>query len=117
MADARVDVCTTVCFTHFYCHYLKEDHLRVLTPLGRKQAHLTGQRLAEMVKGCSSGDGFTPCNVKVVRVSNLARAKETADIIAQYLPGAEQAEPDQELNEGRYVYSIRRICSARMIPF
>ena len=71
-----------------------------MTKLGREQAHETGKRLAEMVQGVE-GDKNSPCNIKVVRVSNLARAKETADIIASYLPDAQMAQPDENLNEGR----------------
>ncbi len=51
---------------------------------------------------------FGPCRVKVLRVSDLARAKETADIIYKNLDlenfdGAtiERSEPDPLLNEGR----------------
>ena len=57
-----------------------------------------------MVRGAE--DSFGPCNVKVIRVSNLARAKETADIIAKSLPNVERAEPDPLLNEGRPAHTI-----------
>lgn len=57
-----------------------------------------------MIRGAE--DSFGPCNVKVIRVSNLARAKETADIIASSLPGVERAEPDHLLNEGRPAHTI-----------
>eukprot|EP00957_Ditylum_brightwellii_P093639 7130628-Ditylum_brightwellii.AAC.1 len=40
----------------------KEDEHRILTELGRKQAELTGKRLAEMIKGVN--EKFGPCNVK-----------------------------------------------------
>jgi serine/threonine-protein phosphatase PGAM5 len=82
----------------------KEDEKRLLTELGRKQAEVTGKRLAEMVKGVD--DKFGPCNVKVIRVSDLARAKETAAIIARYLPDVELAEPDKMLNEARPAHTI-----------
>jgi hypothetical protein len=42
---------------------------RLLTPLGRKQAELTGQRLGKLIRGVSEQLG--PCRVKVIRVSNL----------------------------------------------
>jgi hypothetical protein len=74
------------------------DHKRILTPLGRKQADLTGRRIAEMIKGVD--ETFRPCNVKILRVSNMARARETADIIATHIPDVERAEPDPLLNEG-----------------
>lgn len=88
-----------------YDETYKEDEKRVLTELGRKQADLTGKRIAEMIRGAGSSFG-APCKVKVVRVSNLERAKESADIIAQSLPGVERAEPDPLLNEGRPAHTI-----------
>jgi serine/threonine-protein phosphatase PGAM5 len=72
--------------------------------LGRTQAHLTGVRIAEMVKGAE--DTFGPCHIKALRVSNLTRAKETAEIIAAYLPGVPVEEPDPMLNEGRPCHTI-----------
>jgi len=82
----------------------KEDEKRLLTELGRKQADLTGRRLAEIVKGID--EKFGPCDVKTIRVSNMARAKETAEIIAKHLPDINQAPPDQLLNEGRPSHHI-----------
>ncbi len=83
----------------------REDEKRILTPLGRKQAELTGKRLAEMLAGID--EQFGPCNVKTIRVSNMARAKETADIIAKELPDyIVRAEPDPMLNEGRPCHTI-----------
>ena len=84
----------------------KEDSRRLLTPLGRRQAELTGRRLGEMIRG--AGEEFGPCRVRVVRVSDLARAKETAGIIYENMGledleggAVELAEPDPLLNEGR----------------
>ena len=83
----------------------KEDEKRILTPLGRKQAELTGKRINEMIQGINKD--FGPCNVKVVRVSALARAIETADIIANELPDSiERIDPDPLLNEGRPCHTI-----------
>ena len=76
----------------------KEDEKRVLTPLGREQAELTGKRLAEMVHG----GAFGPCRVRTIYVSGLKRARETAEIIHKHLPGVKFEEPDKLLNEGRY---------------
>ena len=85
-----------------------EDEKRVLTPLGRKQAQLTGQRLGEYIRGVNKD--FGPCKVRVLRVSNLERAKETAGIIYDNLALSEEdseamkielADPDPLLNEGR----------------
>jgi hypothetical protein len=53
----------------------KEDEKRILTPLGREQAELTGRRLAEMIAGAENN--FGSCKIKVLRVSDMARAKET----------------------------------------
>ena len=88
-----------------YTETEKLDENRKLTLLGREQADVTGKRLKEMIEGIE-GTGFTGCNVKVVRVSNMARAKETADIIASHLPGVERAQPDPDLNEGRPAHNI-----------
>lgn len=86
----------------------QEDSKRLLTSLGRKQAELTGRRLGGLVRGIS--EEFGPCRVRVIRVSDLARAKETADIIYESMDlgssfGGEEvvgrAEPDPLLNEGR----------------
>ena len=83
----------------------REDEKRILTPLGRSQAELTGKRLAKMIAGVD--EKFGPCNVKTIRVSTMARAKETADIIAKQLPGyIPRAEPDPLLNEGRPCHTI-----------
>ena len=78
-----------------------------MTDLGRKQAELTGKRLKEMIDGVEGSDQFTGCSVKVVRVSNMARAKETADIIASHLgPDVHRAAPDAALNEGRPSHNL-----------
>jgi len=79
-----------------------------LTELGKQQADLTGKRLKEMIDGViGDNKDFTGCNVKVVRVSNMARAKETADIIASHLgSNVERAEPDSLLNEGRPSHNL-----------
>lgn len=82
----------------------KDDKHRKLTELGRQQSDLTGRRIAEMVKGFD--DAFGPCNVKILRVSDMTRAKETAEIIAAHLPDIERAEPDPLLNEGRPSHHI-----------
>lgn len=84
----------------------KEDEKRILTPLGREQAKLTGKRIAEMIQGFDD-DKFGPCNVTTIRVSDMARAKETADIIANQLPShVHRANPDANLNEGRPCHTI-----------
>jgi serine/threonine-protein phosphatase PGAM5 len=88
-----------------YDETYKQDEKRLLTPLGRKQATLTGQRIAEMIRGFDKE--FGPCNVTTLRVSDLTRAKETAEIIAEHLPKSViRAAPDPLLNEGRPCHHI-----------
>ncbi|KAL3774083.1 hypothetical protein ACHAW5_009545 [Stephanodiscus triporus] len=89
-----------------YDETYKEDSRRLLTPIGRKQAELTGQRLGKLIRGVN--EQFGPCRVRVVRVSDLARAKETADIIYESMDlervdgeNVIKAKPDPMLNEGR----------------
>eukprot|EP00525_Craspedostauros_australis_P002385 CAMPEP_0198132610 /NCGR_PEP_ID=MMETSP1442-20131203/58688_1 /TAXON_ID= /ORGANISM="Craspedostauros australis, Strain CCMP3328" /LENGTH=302 /DNA_ID=CAMNT_0043793655 /DNA_START=16 /DNA_END=921 /DNA_ORIENTATION=- len=82
----------------------KDETKKILTPLGREQADLTGKRLREMLDGVSKE--FGPCNINVVRVSDMTRAKETADLIAAHLPAVPRAEPDPDLNEGRPCHNI-----------
>jgi serine/threonine-protein phosphatase PGAM5 len=53
----------------------QDDAKRILTETGRKQADYTGKRLKEMLDGANAKYGA--CNIKVVRVSNMARAKES----------------------------------------
>ena len=59
-----------------------DDSIRTLTDLGKQQAHLTGKWLKENM-GASSL--FTTDKVQHFYVSNMARAKETADIILEEL--------------------------------
>lgn len=54
------------------------DKERVLTPLGREQAELTGERLAAL-----------GLKYDVLIHSTMSRATETAHIISKYLPGIE----------------------------
>jgi serine/threonine-protein phosphatase PGAM5 len=81
----------------------KEDGQRILTPLGRRQAVKTGQRLAILARGGMGGmeERFdAPCNIKAIHQSDMARAKETASLIASWLPGVPLNDPDPRLNEG-----------------
>jgi serine/threonine-protein phosphatase PGAM5 len=83
-----------ICIRHGqYDETYKEDGKRVLTALGRHQAALTGQRLAALL------DADMP--IKAIYVSDMARAKETASIIASYLPNMVVEDSDPLLNEGR----------------
>lgn len=88
-----------------------DDSQQVLTPLGRRQAELTGQRLARIMVAnanlCEAGNTMDtysgPCRIKSIHASGMARAKETAFIIALQLKGSDSracvAEPDTLLNE------------------
>jgi serine/threonine-protein phosphatase PGAM5 len=88
----------------------REDELRLLTPLGRRQAELTGARLAHMIG--SDKESHNGCvKVKVVHVSDMARAKETADIIVDAIKqktgiDLPRTEPNPDLNEGRPCHII-----------
>uniref|UniRef100_A0A1A8RR72 Serine/threonine-protein phosphatase PGAM5, mitochondrial n=1 Tax=Nothobranchius rachovii TaxID=451742 RepID=A0A1A8RR72_9TELE len=64
------------------------DKDRILTPLGREQADLTGQRLAAL-----------GLKYDVLIHSSMARATETAHIISKHLPGVELVSCDL-LREG-----------------
>jgi serine/threonine-protein phosphatase PGAM5 len=87
----------------------RDDSQQVLTPLGRRQAELTGQRLAKMMAANSNlgsageeTDTFSgPCSIKSIHVSGMTRAKETAFIIASQLKDISDYEvkPDPLLNE------------------
>jgi serine/threonine-protein phosphatase PGAM5 len=66
----------------------EEEEGRVLTPLGRYQARATGKRLAQIAQGAKHfyPDSFNgPCHVKAIHVSELVRARETAELIAEQL--------------------------------
>ncbi|XP_073321723.1 serine/threonine-protein phosphatase PGAM5, mitochondrial isoform X4 [Pagrus major] len=54
------------------------DKERILTPLGREQAELTGQRLAAL-----------GLKYDILIHSSMARATETANIISKHLPGVD----------------------------
>jgi len=72
----------------------EDDAERKLTELGRRQLHLTGQRLKEL--SCQSNIKYD----KII-VSNMTRALESADIIAESLPDVERELPgDALLREG-----------------
>jgi serine/threonine-protein phosphatase PGAM5 len=71
----------------------KEDASQVLTELGRRQAELTGKRLAAYLPEGACW--------KVMHQSDMIRAKETAAIIASHLPQVVPLNaPNPLLNEG-----------------
>mmetsp|Transcript_14503 Transcript_14503/g.43313 ORF Transcript_14503/g.43313 Transcript_14503/m.43313 type:complete len:308 (+) Transcript_14503:225-1148(+) len=75
-----------------------DDAERILTPLGRAQAAATGQRVAEIVTQPGA-----VC--RAIFSSNMARAVETADIVARSLPGVRRA-VDPSLAEGVPCHAI-----------
>lgn len=85
-----------------------DDKHRKLTPLGRQQAIQTGKRLAQIANGSIkfSRDKFNgPCPVKAIYVSDMVRAKETAQLISEQFRNLSPQhndilqEPDPLLNE------------------
>lgn len=113
---------------HYHEHN-KEDHEQTLTPLGQRQAKKTGERIAKIIQHNNSQSRHQSSPVKLFAVSDLTRAKQTADIIHKELEtmhdehDAEhpnepwvclcRSEPDPLLNEGfpgtlRNFFSIRR---------
>lgn len=79
----------------------KDDDKRKLTPLGRLQAIQTGRRLKEIMEGSNHFEKQQfrgPCVFKSILVSDMRRAKETANLIAQEL-GMTVSSPDSDLNE------------------
>jgi len=85
-----------------YDERYKDDRRRKLTPLGRHQAELTGQRLALIARGglgMMKREFAGPCHFKCIHTSDMERAKETASIIASHLSHVELKEPDPMLNE------------------
>lgn len=90
-----------------------EDSKRKLTELGIEQAKYTGQRIRQLFEGGFHDDNddvvdhsAVPmsqrgrCHIKAIHTSDMARAKETADIIQSYLPTSiPRTEPDPLLNE------------------
>lgn len=68
------------------------DRQRILTQLGRRQAERTGKRLAAQMMSAATttnsnhvNDNHCCCRLKAIHVSDMARAKETAAIIAAEL--------------------------------
>ncbi|KAL7562688.1 hypothetical protein ACA910_002896 [Epithemia clementina (nom. ined.)] len=94
-----------------YDERYKDDRRRKLTPLGRHQAELTGQRLAVLARGGLQGGpqlspakkdhvvGAGPLYIKSIHVSDMERAKETARIIHSHIPHVKLNDPDPMLNE------------------
>ncbi|KAM4808593.1 serine/threonine-protein phosphatase PGAM5, mitochondrial [Rhinophrynus dorsalis] len=76
----------------------KTDSERVLTPLGREQAELTGKRLASL-------------GLKYNHIihSSMTRAKETTEIISKYLPGVKTSSSDL-LREGAPIQPEPPVC-------
>ena len=75
----------------------KTDLGRVLTPLGREQAKLTGRRLNEMYGSSSSIPGRKIDNIVY---STMTRAIETCNLIREELPPEIPAKPSESIREG-----------------
>ena len=100
-----------------YVEQASNDEHRVLTPLGRRQAQYTGQRLARMLASHAHhmrphGDAVAdtaettgvhhqyypnetdqwagPCRIRAIHTSTMTRARETAAIIGQHVQQSEQ---------------------------
>jgi len=87
--------------------YLTVDAKRVLTPLGREQAALAGQRLADVLAPALC-DPTRQGSVRI-HVSTLTRAKETADLIATKLPShVVRMTPNSNLSEGAPALNVPR---------
>ncbi|KAE8634809.1 hypothetical protein XENTR_v10002445 [Xenopus tropicalis] len=76
----------------------KTDFDRVLTPLGREQADLTGKRLSSL--------GF---KYNHIVYSTMTRAKETTEIISKYLPDVKKSSSDL-LREGAPIRPEPQVC-------
>ncbi|GKY92886.1 hypothetical protein MPSEU_000257700 [Mayamaea pseudoterrestris] len=81
-----------------------DDEKCTLTALGRRQALRTGQRIALMTQQLQTpvttdGSNASAIWISAIHQSNMARAKETASIIASQLPTVELHHPDASLNE------------------
>lgn len=97
--DLRKDAETTNIVRHIvlvrhgqYFEKGKKDEEQKLTPLGREQAVKTGKRLAEYLPKDHT--------FKLIRQSNMTRAKETAEIIATFFPNVPLLPPNALLDEG-----------------
>jgi serine/threonine-protein phosphatase PGAM5 len=90
-----------------------DDKNRTLTELGQRQAKFTGQRLVSLMNvnpsisldaSATTSQYSEPCPIKTIHVSDMTRAKETANIILDELhhEGYEVvvSKPDPLLNEG-----------------
>mmetsp|Transcript_80367 Transcript_80367/g.222301 ORF Transcript_80367/g.222301 Transcript_80367/m.222301 type:complete len:400 (+) Transcript_80367:95-1294(+) len=85
--------------------YLEVDAKRVLTSLGRRQAQLTGDRLAQLLKPALTTPG-READVRI-HVSTATRAKETAEVIASRLPAhVRRMPPDPNLSEGNPIMDM-----------
>eukprot|EP00812_Abedinium_dasypus_P009801 NODE_3463_length_783_cov_212.030220.p2 GENE.NODE_3463_length_783_cov_212.030220~~NODE_3463_length_783_cov_212.030220.p2 ORF type:complete len:224 (+),score=53.03 NODE_3463_length_783_cov_212.030220:3-674(+) len=71
------------------------------TPLGRKQSLLTAQRLAAMAAGTQEDHyGKRKVQFSCIHSSDVLRARQTADIIAENLPNVPRMPPTSLLAEG-----------------
>ncbi|TSO98506.1 Serine/threonine-protein phosphatase PGAM5, mitochondrial [Bagarius yarrelli] len=81
------------------------DPERTLTPLGREQAVLTGQRLASL-----------GLKYDILVHSSMARATETAQIISTHLPGNTHTHPHQSSSHTPGSKAFLLLCQALQFP-
>jgi len=90
--------------------YELDDKAHGLTPLGKEQARITGDKLKHMME-VEQKDHYGTIKVKFSSVSssNLLRARQTAEIIHSVLGGdVVLEEPDAKLEEGMPLLPIPR---------
>jgi serine/threonine-protein phosphatase PGAM5 len=95
------------------------DEERVLTPLGREQAALTGQRLRLLLEHFKSLNRDENGNEKPLELnltmSTMTRARETAQIILEHLPEIPTAE-SYLLREGAPIEPEPPLCQTVWNP-
>ena len=70
------------------------DEERILTPLGREQADLTGRRLAALTEKARISNKSAEDISLSLTMSSMARATETAQIILKHFPNMEGSSCD-----------------------
>jgi serine/threonine-protein phosphatase PGAM5 len=88
---------TLIFVRHGQYVHAKTDLGKVLTPLGREQARITGRRLNEIY----GSNSIIPGNkIDNIIYSTMTRATETSNIIREELPTGIPADPSESIREG-----------------